>query len=166
MATHDFAPYAEKILSLTSMHGIDESVIKSDISFVIGLLEKSRRLLRVMLFLYQNNYADCTDSLCRSVLEHCATGVWMLQDLDGRFEIVLRAQLREERTLKNLGLTSAAKSYQDLSELIESRWGDGKSEARLPSFNKRLIGLWAKGNSFTVSFALEFTVQFYQRQPD
>jgi hypothetical protein len=148
MATHDFAPYAEKILSLTSMHEIDGLVIKSDISFVIGLLEKSRRLLRVMLFLYQNNYADCTDSLCRSVLEHCATGIWMLQDIDGRFEIVLRAQLREDRILKNLGLTGAAKSYQDLSELIESRWGDGKREERLPSFNKRLIGLLGEREFF------------------
>jgi hypothetical protein len=148
MPTHDFAPYAETVLKLSSMQAIDNTAITNDISFIIGLLERSRRLLRAMLFLYQNDYGDCSEALCRSILEHCATGLWLLDDIEGRFEIALRAHLRELRILKDLGLQRALNSYQGLSELIRSRWGDATREAQLPPITQRLIGPMAKREFF------------------
>jgi hypothetical protein len=130
------------------MQGIDNSAITTDISFIIGLLERSRRLLRAMLFLYQNDYGDCSEGLCRSILEHCATGLWLLDDIEVRFEIALRAHLRELRILKDLGLQRALNSYQELSELIRSRWGDGTREAQLPPITQRLVGPMAQREFF------------------
>jgi hypothetical protein len=140
MPTHKFAPITQTVLSLSSMRGIDKNAMKGDIGFIIGLLERSRRLLRALLFLFESDYGDCSESLCRSILEHCATGIWLLEDIDNRFEIVLRAALRDLRIRKELGSEKASKSYQEISSLINSRWGDGSREAKLPSINQRLIG--------------------------
>lgn len=148
MATHDFASFTETVLSLSSMQGIDNPAITNDISFIIGLLERSCRLLRAMLFLYQNDYGDCSEALCRSILEHCATGLWLLEDIEGRFEIALRAHLRELRILKDLGLQKAVNNYQAFSELIGSRWGDATREAQLPPITQRLIGPMAQREFF------------------
>jgi hypothetical protein len=144
MATHDFASFTETVLSLSSMQGIDDHAKTNDISFIIGLLERSRRLLRAMLFLYQNDYGDCSEAPCRSIFEHCATGIWMLEDIQGRFEIALRAHLRELRILKDLGSQKAVNSYQSFSELIGSRWGNATREAKLPPITQRLIGPMAQ----------------------
>jgi hypothetical protein len=140
MPTHEFAPIAETVLSLSSLQGIDNNTITGDISFAIGLLERSRRLLQALLFLYQNDFGDCSEGLCRSVLEHCATGLWLLEDIEGRFEIVLRAHLRDLRLLKESGSQNAIKSYQELSSLIGSRWGNATREGQLPPITQRLIG--------------------------
>jgi hypothetical protein len=115
---HQVTLIAETILNISQMHFVQGNSRNEDLSFVHGLLERSRRLLKVIIFLNSNDYGDCTDGLCRSILEHCATGLWLLEDIETRIEVVYRAHLSELRLLNDCGSKTAIDDYHDFSQLI------------------------------------------------
>jgi hypothetical protein len=134
-ARHQFAELAEECLRITTLPPLPHH---EPTMLAVGLLGRSRRLFSALLHLDDAGLADCGDSIIRSIIEHCCTGVWLLEDPEKRHEIVVRARLKDLRVLEAEGAVSDERAT--LKAYVEHHWGEPEKEMQLPPLDQRMIG--------------------------
>lgn len=111
-----------------------------------GLLQRSRRYLKAMLILDQENLLDVCDAMARSVYEYSVTGIWMLDDPTHLQEFV-RSYRRQLRLVQEWNANWMKELVDPLEDLLQESFGTS-AESKLRPLELRIPPSLRKGAYF------------------